>query len=145
MIQKSENRNESIALPSFLPKKYLDLITIQKTQEISIECKLLSLEDAMEVNKHRAAKNEWIFASVETEYWSFTNDHHIMYYEKEHHNMISKKLNIHFEEWLQLAFLLKKLDRIQQKTIVTIALQKAVQNSLQNIHSTLNTHFKDII
>lgn len=145
LIQKSENRNKLIALPSFLPKKYLDLIAIQATQEISIECKLLSLKDAIELNKHRATKNEWIFASVETEYWSFTSDHHIIYYEKEQNNIVSKKLNINFEEWLQLAFLLKKLDHIQQHYIVTIVLQHAFQNNLYAINPTLKDHFSDMI
>ncbi|MHA7821671.1 hypothetical protein ACVVIH_02835 [Chryseobacterium arthrosphaerae] len=54
-------------------------------------------------------------------------------------------MNIHFDQWLQLCFLLQKLDRIQEKYLITIALQKAMQQSLYTINPVLADHFENII
>jgi len=150
IIQKLDQKKEDIVnknlLPHFLPELYIQLITTQETEPIAIECKLLSLEEAFTINQNSFNSNEWIFATtIGPEYWTFTEDQFIHYYEQEGANLVAKKLKISFDEWLQLAFLLKKLDFIQQKYLVTVSLQNTLQNSLKCINPILNSYFEDII
>ena len=144
--QNNNSIKENFVFPHFLSQLYLNILSKQNTQLIAIECQLLSLDDAIKINNSSPKKEEWIFAtSIESEYWSFTSDNHIMYYEQIENNVIAKKIEISFDESLQLAFVLKKLDFIQQKYLVTVSLQKALQQRLQMINPKLTTYFKDII
>lgn len=144
--QNNNSIKENFMFPHFLSQLYLDLLSKQNTQLIAIECQLLSLDDAIKLNNFSLKKDEWIFAtSNEAENWSFTSDNHIMYYEQIEDHVIGKKIEITFDEWLQFAFLLKKLDFIQQKYLVTVSLQKALQQRLHIINPILTPYFKDII
>ncbi|MFP3833771.1 hypothetical protein [Chryseobacterium sp. SIMBA_028] len=132
--------------PVWVPDLYVDMISTLETQVISIESKLLNVEEALKVNLYREKTEEWIFAtSTGEDYWTFDTEQNIIYYERVGDEFVTKKMNIHFDEWLQFCFLLQKLDRIQEKYLVTIALQKALQQSFSIINPVLVDHFKNII
>ncbi|MGN7864075.1 hypothetical protein [Chryseobacterium sp. 22458] len=134
------------SLPSWLPDLYVQMISGIATQVISVEAKLLTIEEAINVNLNQKTTNEWVFASSTAEdYWTFDHQQNIIYYERKGEDFVPKKMDIHFDQWLQLCFLLQKLDRIQEKYLITIALQKAMQQSLYTISSVLADHFKNII
>ncbi|AZA76377.1 hypothetical protein EG347_01965 [Chryseobacterium sp. G0186] len=134
------------SFPSWLPEAYVQMMSNIATQVISIESKLLSMEDAIQVNLDRDKTDEWVFAtSIAKDYWTFDIEQNIMYYEQIEEHFVPKKMNIHFNQWLQLCFLLQKLDHVQEKYLITIALQEALQESLYIINPSLVDHFKNII
>ncbi|MEG0926680.1 hypothetical protein [Chryseobacterium sp.] len=132
--------------PVWVPDLYVEMISTLDTQVISIESKLLNVEEALKINLYREKTDEWIFAtSTGEDYWTFDREQNIIYYERLGDVFVTKKMNIHFDQWLQLCFVLQKLDRIQEKYLVTIALQKALQQSFSIINPVLADHFKNII
>ncbi|UEQ77250.1 hypothetical protein [Chryseobacterium arthrosphaerae] len=134
------------SLPSWLPDLYIQTISDIATQVISVEAKLLSIEEAVNINQNQKRASEWVFAtSTADDYWTFDDQQNIIYYEQIDEELVSQKMNIHFDQWLQLCFLLQKLDRIQEKYLITIALQKAMQQSLYTINPVLADHFENII
>lgn len=143
-LQLKENKPvTTVDLPDFLPKEYLKLLPQVETQLISIECNLLSYEDALAINK---TNNEWVFAtSIGQEYWIFNDKGGIIFYEMIDEELTPKTLKISVNEWLQLAFLFKKLDQIQQKYLVTIQLKELLKTQLHLINPTLVEPFKNYI
>ncbi|WP_282628400.1 hypothetical protein [Empedobacter sedimenti] len=140
-LQKKEF--EKLDVPNFLPAEYAKLLPQIETQLISIECKLLSYQDALEINK---TDTEWIFAtSIGQEYWTFNDKGEIVFYEMIDEELTPKTLKISFNEWLQLAFLFKKLDQIQQKYLVTIQLKELLETQLHLINPSLVEPFKNYI
>lgn len=145
-LLKKYNQFVNFQTPNYLPNSYINFLKNGSTQLISIECKIMDFEDGKKINEQVNSLDEWIFATSKgKEYWSFSKNNTIIYYEYINENLIPKNLKISFEEWLQLAFLLNKLDKIQEKYLVTISLQKKLQQSLAKINPVLNKYFEDII
>lgn len=140
-LQLKESNN--LNLPSYLPKEYTESISHFKTQLISIECQLLNNQDAIALNK---SDKEWIFAtSIGQEYWAFNNKGEIVFYEMIDEELTPKPLKISFDEWLELAFLFRKLDRILEQYLVTLQLKELLQNQLARINPILVEPFKNYI
>lgn len=143
-----DSSSQSIQIIDFnhidLPILYQNLIRKIKRTEISLDTILFSLEEAITVNQKSGIENNWIFAAdSDGGYWTFDQQQQV--------NLILSGTNfpiimpIDFEQWLKMAYVIQKLDLLQQHYLVTRKLKEDFYASLDQIHPRLASNLPEII
>ncbi len=89
---------------------YRKLATQIKTMEIASEAILYNSVDAVNENKEFVLKEYWCFAgNGQGDQWFLDKNGNIFFYDHDYDESL-EPMNINFEQWLQMAFVIKQLD-----------------------------------
>ncbi|MGU3374763.1 hypothetical protein [Chryseobacterium sp. M5A1_1a] len=89
---------------------YEKLITQIKTTELSSEAILYNSVDAVNGNKEFVLKDYWCFAgNGQGDQWFLDKSGNVSFYDHDYDESL-EPMNINFEQWLQMAFVIKQLD-----------------------------------
>lgn len=89
---------------------YRKLATQIKTMEIASEAILYNSGDAFNENKEFVLKEYWCFAgNGQGDRWFFDKSGNVFFYDHDYDESL-EAMDINFEQWLQMAFVIKQLD-----------------------------------
>lgn len=92
-----------------LPEHYKSLVIQIKTIEIASEAILYNAVEAVNENKEFVLPDYWCFAgNGQGDRWFLDRNGVVFFYD--HDDEILESMNISFEQWLQMAFAIRKLD-----------------------------------
>lgn len=92
------------------PEHYEKLVTLIKTTEISSEAILFNAVEAVNENKEFVLLDYWCFAgNGQGDRWFLDKNGNIFFYDHDYDEKL-EPMNISFEQWLQMAFVVKQLD-----------------------------------
>lgn len=103
-----QNFPKAIVFP--FSESYKTLVTRIKTTEISSETILYNSMDAVNENKEFNLPDYWCFAgNGQGDRWFMDRDQQIFFYDHDDDEKLMP-MPINFEEWLQMAFIIRQLD-----------------------------------
>ncbi|MGE8553202.1 MAG: SMI1/KNR4 family protein [Chryseobacterium jejuense] len=92
------------------PEYYKKLVTLIKTTEISSEAILFNAVEAVNENKEFVLLDYWCFAgNGQGDRWFLDKSGSIFFYDHDYDEKL-EPMNISFEQWMQMAFVVKRLD-----------------------------------
>lgn len=93
-----------------LPEHYKSLVIQIKTIEIASEAILYNAVEAVNENKEFVLPDYWCFAgNGQGDRWFFDRKGVVFFYDHDYDERL-KSMNISFEQWMQMAFVIRKLD-----------------------------------
>ncbi|WP_330745947.1 hypothetical protein [Chryseobacterium sp. CP-77] len=132
-----QNFPKVIAFP--FSENYKRLVTQIKTTEISSETILYNSVDAVNENKEFNLPEYWCFAgNGQGDRWFLDRDQKVFFYDHDDDGKL-KPMHIDFEEWLQMAFIIRQLDGcFDQYDHIPEPVRQEFYKALNTIHPTLS-------
>lgn len=132
-----QNFPKTIDFP--FPEKYKRLVTLIKTTEIASEAILYNAVEAMNENKEFVLKDYWCFAgNGQGDRW-FLNKNEAVFFYNHDYDEILEPMNISFEQWLQMTFVIRQLDLyFDEYDNISDLVRKKFYETLNTIHPGLS-------
>lgn len=127
-------------------ERYKNWVTQMNTTEISSETILYSSVDAVNENKEFVLPNYWCFASNgQGDRWFFNTEDQVFFYDHDYDEKL-EPMNINFEEWLQMAFIVGQLDvYFDEYDTIPKSIKQEFFQILNRIHPTLSDKYPFIL
>ncbi|WP_426478196.1 hypothetical protein ACP3T3_01620 [Chryseobacterium sp. CBSDS_008] len=131
-----QNFPKTVTFP--FSERYKTLVTQIKTTEISSEAILYNAVEAFNENKEFDLQEYWCFAgNGQGDRWFLNKDQCIFFYDHDYDKKL-KSMDINFEEWLQMAFVIRQLDAYDK---IPESVKQEFYKALNTIHPKLNTSY----
>ena len=142
LYPNSGNKQFSKSEAFTFPTGYSKVVAAIKTTEISTETILFDVAEAQLDNRDFENKAYWSFAANgQGDRWMLDENNAVYFYD---HNDDEDFLDmqISFEQWLQMAFLIQQLDAfLELHDNISPSLEKAFNDSLNSIHPMLSENY----
>ncbi|WP_250255182.1 SMI1/KNR4 family protein [Chryseobacterium sp. Marseille-Q3244] len=127
------------------PEHYKKLVSVIKTTEIASEAILYNAVEAVNENKEYALSDSWCFAgNGQGDRWFLDRSGTVFFYN--HDDEKSEPMNISFEEWLQMAFIVQQLDfYLDEHDEVSEPVRQNFYDTLNAIHPQLGENYPFIV
>ncbi|WP_160138692.1 SMI1/KNR4 family protein [Chryseobacterium sp. c4a] len=124
------------------PECYKKLVTLIKTTEISTETILYSAVEAFNNNKEFVSTDHWCFAgNGQGDHWLMDKEHAIFFYDHDYDEKL-QPMNIHFEQWLQMAYVIQQLDAyFSEHEDISESVREGFYDALNAIHPKLAENY----
>lgn len=138
---KSDIQNFPGTVGFFFSERYKQIVTSIKTLEIASEAVLYSSVEAVNENKTFGLSEYWCFAgNGQGDRWFLDQKEQAYFYDHDDEKM--QPLEINFEQWLQMAFVIQQLDRyFEEFDEVPERVQQKFYDALNAIHPTLGKNY----
>lgn len=108
--EKGNIQNFPKAIDFPFPEQYKRVVTLIKTTEIASEAVLYHAVEAVNENKEFVLKDYWCFAgNGQGDRWFLDKNGTVFFYNHDYDETL-EPMNISFEQWLQMAFVIRQLD-----------------------------------
>ncbi|AZA76151.1 hypothetical protein EG347_00705 [Chryseobacterium sp. G0186] len=123
-------------------EQYKKIVTQIKTVEISSEAILYNAVDAVNENKEFVLKEYWCFAgNGQGDRWFLDQSKNIFFYDHDDDEKL-QPMNIHFEQWLQMAFVIQQLDDYyNEHDNISESVEQSFFETLNMIHPKLSENY----
>ncbi|REC47483.1 hypothetical protein DRF67_10595 [Chryseobacterium pennipullorum] len=131
-------RNFPVTVDFPCPEKYKKLVASIQTMEISSETFLYSVAEAVNENKEFQLKEYWCFAgNGQGDRWFLNMEGAVFFYDHDADETLIP-MNITFEQWLQMAYLISDLDTcLEDYDEISESVRKAFYKALNTIQEGL--------
>ncbi|MBP2616311.1 SMI1/KNR4 family protein [Chryseobacterium jejuense] len=132
-----QNFPKNIDFP--FPERYKKLVTLIKTTEISSEAILYNAVEAENENKEFILPDYWCFAgNGQGDRWFLDRNGDAFFYDHDYDEKL-EPMNISFEQWLQMAFIVQQLDLyLDEHNEVSEPVRQKFYKALNAIHPGLS-------
>lgn len=132
-----QNFSKTISFP--FSERYRNLVTQISTAEISSETILYNSVEAVNENKEFDLTDYWCFAgNGQGDRWFLNTDDQVFFYNHDYDEKI-EPMNINFEKWLQMAFIIRQLDvYFDEYDNIPEPVQQEFYKTLDILHPTLS-------
>lgn len=142
-VLKDQSREQNFpATVDFpFPGRYKKLVTSIKTIELASEAILYNSVEAVNENKESEMPDYWCFAgNGQGDRWFLGQHDEVFFYDHDDEKLHS--LHISFEQWLQLTFVIQKLDQyFDEYDKIPEAIQQSFYDTLNTIHPALGENY----
>ncbi|RXM53304.1 MULTISPECIES: SMI1/KNR4 family protein [unclassified Chryseobacterium] len=108
--EKGNGQNFPKTIDFPFPENYKSLVTLIKTTEIASEAILFNAVEAVNENKEFVLSDYWCFAgNGQGDRWFLDKNGVVFFYDHDYDERL-EPMNISFEQWLQMAFIIQQLD-----------------------------------
>ncbi|MGL6125861.1 hypothetical protein [Chryseobacterium artocarpi] len=123
-------------------EQYKKLITSIKTIEISSETILYNSVEAVNENKEFKTPDHWCFAgNGQGDRWFLDTHGNVLFYDHDYDEKL-QPMHINFEQWLQMAFLIRQLDEYcDELDMITDSVKQNFYDTLNLIEPTLSQNY----
>lgn len=123
-------------------EQYKKIVTQIKTIEISSEAILYNAVDAVNENKEFVLKDYWCFAgNGQGDRWFLDQNENVFFYDHDYDEKF-QPMDIHFEQWLQMAFVIKHLDDYyNEHDAISESVEQKFFETLNAIHPKLSENY----
>jgi len=137
--EKRTVQNFSKTIPFPFSDSYKTLVTQIKTTEISSETILYNSVEAVNENKEFDLPDYWCFAgNGQGDRWFLNTDDQVFFYNHDYDEKL-EPMNINFEEWLQMAFVIRQLDMyFDEYDNIPEPVRQEFYKTLNRLHPTLS-------
>ncbi|VEH20183.1 SMI1 / KNR4 family [Chryseobacterium nakagawai] len=139
-----QNFPKTIDFP--FPKCYKNMVTVIKTTEIASEAIVYSAIEAVNENKEFVLPDSWCFAgNGQGDRWFLDRSGAVFFYNHDDDEKL-EPMNISFEEWLQMAFIVQQLDfYLDEYDEVSEPVRQNFYDTLNAIHPQLGENYPFIV
>ncbi|MDR6466107.1 hypothetical protein [Chryseobacterium sediminis] len=132
-----QNFSKTISFP--FSERYRNWVTQIPTAEISSETILYNSVEAVNENKEFDLTDYWCFAgNGQGDRWFLNTDDQVFFYNHDYDEKL-EPMNINFEEWLQMAFVIRQLDMyFDEYDSIPEPVQQEFYKTLNRLHPTLS-------
>ncbi|WP_213278788.1 SMI1/KNR4 family protein [Chryseobacterium indologenes] len=132
-----QNFSKTISFP--FSERYRNWVTQIPTAEISSETILYNSVEAVNENKEFDFTDYWCFAgNGQGDQWFLNTDDQVFFYNHDYDEKL-EPMNINFEEWLQMAFVIRQLDMyFDEYDNIPESVQQEFYKTLNRLHPTLS-------
>lgn len=132
-----QNFSKTILFP--FSERYRNWVTQIPTSEISSETILYNSVEAVNENKEFEFTDYWCFAgNGQGDRWFLNTDDQVFFYNHDYDEKL-EPMNINFEEWLQMAFVIRQLDvYFDEYDNIPEPVQQEFYKTLNRLHPTLS-------
>jgi hypothetical protein len=132
-----QNFSKKISFP--FSERYRNWVTQIPTAEISSETILYNLAEAVNENKEFDLTDYWCFAgNGQGDRWFLNTDDQVFFYNHDYDEKL-EPMNINFEEWLQMAFVIRQLDMyFDEYDNIPETVQQEFYKTLNRLHPALS-------
>ena len=132
-----QNFSKTIVFP--FSDSYKTLVTQIKTTEISSETILYNSVEAVNENKEFDLPDYWCFAgNGQGDRWFLNTDDQVFFYNHDYDEKL-EPMNINFEEWLQMAYVIHQLDMyFDEYDNIPEPVRQEFYKTLNRLHPTLS-------
>ena len=132
-----QNFSKTILFP--FSERYRNWVTQIPTAEISSETVLYNSVEAVNENKEFALTDYWCFAgNGQGDRWFLNTDDQVFFYNHDYDEKM-EPMNINFEEWLQMAFVIRQLDMyFDEYGNIPEPVQQEFYKTLNRLHPALS-------
>lgn len=132
-----QNFSETLVFP--FSDSYQTLVTQIKTTEISSETILYNSVEAVNENKEFDLPDYWCFAgNGQGDRWFLNTDDQVFFYNHDYDEKL-EPMNINFEEWLQMAYVIHQLDMyFDEYDNIPEPVRQEFYKTLNRLHPTLS-------
>ncbi|SMO36131.1 hypothetical protein SAMN06265171_101295 [Chryseobacterium rhizoplanae] len=137
--EKRTVQNFSKTIPFPFSDSYKTLVTQIKTTEISSETILYNSVEAVNENKEFDLPDYWCFAgNGQGDRWFLNTDDQVFFYNHDYDEKL-EPMNINFEEWLQMAYVIHQLDMyFDEYDNIPEPVRQEFYKTLNRLHPTLS-------
>jgi hypothetical protein len=131
-----QNFPKTVVFP--FSERYKTLVTQIKTMEISSETILYNSVDSVNENRESHLPDYWCFAANgQGDRWFMDRDQQIFFYDHDEEKL--KPMPINFEEWLQMAFIIRQLDDcLDEYDHIPEPVRQEFDKALNTVHPQLS-------
>lgn len=124
------------------PERYKKLVTLIKTTEISSETILYNTVEAVNENKDFSLKDYWCFAgNGQGDRWFLDRNGSVFFYDHDYDEKV-EPMNISFEQWLQMAYVIQQLDQyFDEYDDIPAPARQSFYETLNAIHPELDENY----
>lgn len=124
------------------PELYKKLVTLIKTTEIASEAILYNTVEAVNENKEFVLKDYWCFAgNGQGDRWFLDGNGNVFFYDHDYDEKL-ESINISFEQWLQMAFVIRQLDLyFDEHDDISEPARQNFYDALKTIHPELRENY----
>ncbi|WP_223599119.1 hypothetical protein [Chryseobacterium sp. GVT01B] len=132
-----QNFSKTILFP--FSERYRNWVTQIPTAEISSETILYNSVEAVNENKEFELTDYWCFAgNGQGDRWFLNINDQVFFYNHDYDEKM-EPMNINFEEWLQMAFVIRQLDvYFDEYDNIPEPVQQEFYKTLNRLHPTLS-------
>lgn len=132
-----QNFSKTILFP--FSERYRNWVTQIPTSEISSETILYNSVEAVNENKEFEFTDYWCFAgNGQGDRWFLNINDQVFFYNHDYDEKL-EPMNINFEEWLQMAFVIRQLDvYFDEYDNISEPVQQEFYKTLNRLHPTLS-------
>ncbi|MFS4428772.1 hypothetical protein [Chryseobacterium sp. S90] len=132
-----QNFSKTILFP--FSERYRNWVTQIPTAEISSETILYNSVEAVNENKEFELTDYWCFAgNGQGDRWFLNINDQVFFYNHDYDEK-TEPMNINFEEWLQMAFVIRQLDvYFDEYDNIPEPVQQEFYKTLNRLHPTLS-------
>ena len=138
---KSTVQNFPTILDFSLPENYKNIVTRIKTTEISADCVVYNSFEAVNQTKEFVDKNFWCFGGDGQGNRWLLNDAGMVFYYDHDYDEGFEAMEINFEQWLQMAYLLSQMDEMLDADSFNKDAKAELIKALNLIHPNLSENF----
>jgi hypothetical protein len=123
-------------------ERYKNLVTSMKTTEISSETILYNAVEAFNENKEFELTDYWCFAgNGQGDRWFMNENTEVFFYDHDYDESLVP-MHISFEDWLQMAFIIRQLDRyFEEHESIPKVVKQVFYEALNSIHPELSENY----
>ncbi|MDN3693767.1 SMI1/KNR4 family protein [Chryseobacterium tructae] len=143
ILKEKENLQNFPEIVDFpFPEYYKKLVTLIKTTEISTETILYNAVEAFNNNKEFVLPDHWCFAgNGQGDQWFMDKEGIVFFYDHDYDEKL-QPMNINFEQWLQMAFVIQQLDAyFDEHEDIPGVIREGFYKALNGIHPTLSENY----
>lgn len=123
------------------PERYKKIVTRIRTIELASEAILFSSVESVNENKESGFREHWCFAANgQGDRWFLDRNENVFFYDHDEESL--KPMDIHFDQWLQMAFIIHQLDRyFDELDEIPEPVQQDFYAALNGIHPGLSENY----